>query len=167
MGREIPGHIDVFLKQAKVKAPRVDIADVANVPRLDDIDDFAHDRGIKKGMADHQHETLAGGDIDQLLTFCRARCHRLFDQRVLSRKQAGLSKRKMMLNGCGDDNCIEIHAIKHMIVARHTLNFRIQRFQVLQARFVHIAHRLEIAVGQAPEVPNMVRAPITTTDYTH
>src|SRR4029077_5282208 len=104
MGREVPGYVDVFLKQAKVEASRIDIPDITDIARLNNIDDLAHDGEKKKRMADHQHETFTSRDIHQLLTLRRARCHRLFDECVLSRKEARLSKRKMMLNGRGDDN---------------------------------------------------------------
>ena len=69
-------------------------------------------------MADHQHETIACRDVYQFLTLRRARRHRLFDEGVLAREQARLSQVIMMLNGRGDDYCIQIHAVEEMLEAR-------------------------------------------------
>jgi hypothetical protein len=37
---EIPRHIDVLLKQAKVEAPGIDIANIADIAGLNDVDDL-------------------------------------------------------------------------------------------------------------------------------
>src|ERR1700722_1323533 len=39
---EVPGNVDVLLKQTQVKAPRVDIADLADISGLDNLNDLAH-----------------------------------------------------------------------------------------------------------------------------
>ena len=37
MRREIPRHIDVFLEQSEIQAPRVDVANLTDVARFDDL----------------------------------------------------------------------------------------------------------------------------------
>ena len=97
MSCEVPSHIDILLKETEVEASRIDVTNVANVPRLNDIDDLADHRRVKKRMPHHQDDALPGSQVDQFLTFGGTRRHRLFDKCVLSGEQLALANGKWCL----------------------------------------------------------------------
>src|SRR5256885_6434144 len=46
--RQVPGHVDVLLEKAQVKTTRTDVANLANVPRIDNFLYFPHGSRLRK-----------------------------------------------------------------------------------------------------------------------
>src|SRR5438128_5527088 len=77
MRRQVPGDIDVLLEQTQIQAPRINVADVAEVPSLNYFNDFSYESRIQERVIDHQNQALALGDVDQFLTLLGRSRHRL------------------------------------------------------------------------------------------
>ena len=151
---EVPGDVDVFLEQPQIQTPRADVADVADVPLVNDFFHFPHDGRIEKRMAGHQHQAVLGGDVHQLFALLDGTGHRFFNESVFARKQGSLGHWIVGAHAGGDGHGIQIDAVEHVVVVRFTGHFGIKRFEMLEPRGVDIAHRLEPAVGQRPEIPD-------------
>src|SRR5947209_1326398 len=82
-------------------------------------------------------------------------------------QQTGLRHRKVRLDRSSDDDCVQARPIEHMRKIHLSFDFRIQSLEVAQALFAQVAHYVEVAVRQCPEIPNQIRPPVTTPDYSN
>lgn len=83
MHREVPDNADIVLEEPQIDPDRVVIIHVAQAA----FDEFAHladGAGVDEGMIHGQHEASARRFFDHPCGFLRRRCHRLFDEDMLS-----------------------------------------------------------------------------------
>src|SRR5579863_6982434 len=165
--RQIPGHVDVLLEQSQVEAARGNVADFADVALVHDLLDFADGRRIEEVVAGHQDQALLFGDGDQFLALRGGGGHRLLDEGVLAREQRGLGHRVMQPHGGGDDHGVQAGAVERVVEVGFALDFGIEIMQVLQTRLVQVAHQLELAIRQGPEIADEVWPPITAADNSY
>ena len=118
-------------------------------------------------MAGHEDETIFLGQIHQFLALCHGTGHGFFNERVFAGQQAGLGHRIVGINASGNDHRIEIDPIEHVIVIGLAGDLGIKRFKVLEPRRVEIAHDLELAIRQRPEIPDQIRSPVTAASDTY
>ncbi len=85
----------------------------------------------------------------------------------LPAQQAGLGHRIMGIDPGGNDHGIHVDAIEHVAVIGLALDFWIKRLEMLQPRGVEIAHHLELAIRQRPEIADQIRPPVTTAGDAH
>ena len=59
MRRQVPGDVDVFLKEAQIEPARRDVLHFANITRIDDLFHAPHGRRKQERVPHHQHQPLA------------------------------------------------------------------------------------------------------------
>ena len=68
MGRKIPKHIHVRLKQSEIYAHRIDIRDLAEFTLLNHVADRLCRAGEKEGVIDHKDSVFTHSEIDEVLS---------------------------------------------------------------------------------------------------
>ena len=69
---------------AEVLPVPVDVEDVAELARVDDLLQLPDSRVVQQQVAGHEDTAVRLGDLDELLRFHRRQRHRLLDEDVLS-----------------------------------------------------------------------------------
>ena len=125
MRREVPGDVNLFLEEAQIEAPRIDVAEVTKIPGLNNFNNLTHGRRIEKCVVNHQDQTLAFGDIDQFFTFGGSRGHRLLNKCMFTGVQAGLGQGMVILDRSRNNHCVQSRTVKELLMIRQALDLRI------------------------------------------
>src|ERR1043166_5366094 len=104
---QVPDDVHVVLEQAEVDAHRVEVEQVADLPRRDQLLDAAHRARVDEGVVNHQGEAARFGQRDQFFGLADAGREGLFDEDVLARFERGTGERVVRGDGRGDDNGVE------------------------------------------------------------
>src|SRR5437868_14577238 len=101
MGRQVPDHIDIPLKQSKINADAVDVKQLSELVAVDDILDFLNRRAEQVSMIDHQYSLVILCNLNQRLRFLYACGQRLLHEDVQPMLQTSLGQFEMRSNRSG------------------------------------------------------------------
>ena len=93
MRREIPRHVDVLLNSPRFEAPRVDVANIADVASLNDVHDLPnHGRIEKVWPTISTRPWRLAMSITLFAILPELEANRLLNERMFARQEAGLGQ---------------------------------------------------------------------------
>ncbi len=166
MRGQVPNHVDVVLKEAKVDADRVHVIEVAQFSVFDQLLDAPHGRVEEVRVVDHQDALFSFRQVDQRLSFLGRGRQRLFHQHMKSRLQAARRQGMMARYRCGDGHRFDSR-FQQLIDGADPLHRAIRSADRFQAYGVGVADGHQLGRGRAKEIPDQVGSPVTATNHAH
>src|SRR5579884_2226388 len=105
---EIPNHIDIVAKQAKIDPLALDMVNFAQVPTLYQLSKFIHRRTVLKGVSNHKNSLLLCRQSNQFLRLRDAGCERLLNENMFAMQQGFFRQSVMRAYRSSDDDSIDI-----------------------------------------------------------
>ena len=118
MRREAPQDVLFVAYFAEIQAVRVDVANLAELPCLEDLLQLPHARVVLEQMPDHEDQSGALRRRRNLSRLVRRLGHGLLDEAVLARRERRQRKRGVRGHVGGDDHCVESVVGEQVVEAR-------------------------------------------------
>ena len=165
VGGQVPQHVDVALKQAQVNPDAVNVVQLAELPRVNDLLDLLDGGAVHIGVVDHQDQAAGCGQIDQRLGVRSRMGQRLFNQHVFSGLKCGRGDVCMRRDGRRHGNRRDVLALQDLLKLLEHVNVRIPLVDFGQPLGVGVAdsrHPSQRALGK---VTHQIRAPVAGPDH--
>ena len=137
--------------------------DVADVTGIDVLFHAAHGRRKQEGVADHQNEAMAIGELDKLLSFSFGASDWFFDENMFADTEGGFGHLMVEADGSSNDQGVKLGIFQEVFKATRRCDFRIKTAHMIEARLTGVAQNLEFAILGLAQIADEVRSPITTS----
>ncbi len=164
MGRQVPDHVETWMKQSEANAHSVDVVDRAELLGIDHCLQPLNGSVVYEGVANHQEPIAAFGELYEVPRIRARRGQRLLHQYVEALLQTGTSDLIVRFGRCRYDDAIQSGIEETFVVFDQERNSRMSVAHAFQPLGVLLSDGFERDRWDLYTVTNEVWSPITGTN---